>query len=70
MRSIQPWIALGCWLFLATIFVWAETRKAGLWEITTTTTWQRSPSGPGATRGPAKGGPHTTQVLSDSRDDR
>lgn len=63
MRKIQLWIALGCSLFAVTMFAWAETRKAGLWEMTTTTTWQRSPYAPGTAGDPVKGGTHTTQVC-------
>lgn len=39
------------------------TRRAGLWEISTTMTWQQSPFAPGAASGIAEGGKHTRQVC-------
>lgn len=41
----------------------AATRKAGLWTITTTMTWQKSPFIPGTVEGPAKGGTHSSDVC-------
>ncbi len=41
----------------------AETRKAGLWEITTTTTWQKITGGPGSFVDPAAGGARTHDVC-------
>ncbi len=38
----------------------AQTRKAGLWEVNTTMSWQQSPFPAGMNPG---GGPHTTQVC-------
>lgn len=38
-------------LLSTAIYVWAETRKAGLWETTTTMIWQQSPL-PGGTPPP------------------
>jgi len=43
------------------VVVWAQTRRAGLWELTSTQTWQKSPFPPGAN--PAGVGPHTTKVC-------
>jgi hypothetical protein len=41
----------------------AQSRKAGLWELTTTQTWQQSPLPPGMS-GPVPGsGTHTTKVC-------
>ena len=40
------------------VFVWAQSRKAGLWELTTTQTWQQSPSAAAMA-----GGTHTTLVC-------
>lgn len=41
----------------------AATRKAGLWDMTTTMTWQKPPSVPGSTGGSLKGGTHTAEVC-------
>lgn len=41
----------------------SETRKAGLWEITTTMTWQKSPFMPGAGGSMATNGTHSKQVC-------
>jgi hypothetical protein len=71
MRGTRGWITLiGC-LFAMAVFVLAQTRKPGLWELTTTMTWQQSPfpagmgGSPAAGSGnsPFNGGPHTTQVC-------
>jgi len=60
-----PW----CTLVTALPIV-AQVRKAGLWEMTTTQTWQQSPFPPGmnlppqsAANSPFGGGTHTTQVC-------
>jgi hypothetical protein len=63
MHKTRLWVALVCGLFAITVFAWAGTGKAGLWEITTTTKWQRSPFAPGTAGDPARGGTHTTQVC-------
>lgn len=49
-------------LLTTAIYVWAETRKAGLWETTTAMTWQQSPL-PGGISPPGNGEPHTAQVC-------
>jgi len=60
MRKIQVAIPLGCCLAVLAVYAWAQGRRAGLYEVTTTMTWQQSPfpagMGPGAT-------PYTTQVC-------
>jgi Protein of unknown function (DUF3617) len=43
-----------------TLIAWPQTRKAGLWRVTSTVTWQQSPFPKGM--GPM-GGPHTTEVC-------
>jgi hypothetical protein len=53
-------IMLTCCFFAMAAFAPAQTRKAGLWELTTTTTWQQSPSGNAA---PNAGAPHTAQFC-------
>jgi len=53
MPKNRTWITLGCCLFALPVSVWAQNRKPGLWELTTTQTWQKSPSPtavPGGTR--------------------
>jgi hypothetical protein len=63
MREIRPWIAGICCLLALTTVDWAETRKAGLWEMTTTMTWQHSPFVSGTVGGPSMSGTHTTQAC-------
>lgn len=65
MRKTRISIALvGCFFALATCS-WAQNRKAGLWEITTTQTWQQSPvpAGMGGANSPFAGGTRTTRVC-------
>ncbi len=38
-------VMLVCFLFALTALSSAQTRKPGLWELSTTTTWQQSPMG-------------------------
>ena len=69
MRSTRIGIALAGCLAVATIFAWAQgVKKAGLWEVTTTQTWQKTPFPPGMPMPPAAaamfgGAPRTTQVC-------
>lgn len=67
MRKTRVWITLSCCLFAVAIFAWAQAaRKPGLWEMTSTMTWQQSPMPPGMQAPPGSpfgGGPRTTQVC-------
>lgn len=54
-------VALAFCFLTITAYGGAQTRKAGLWELTTTMTWQQSPF-PGGAPGGASG-PQTTQVC-------
>ena len=63
MRKTRAWIVLGFWLVALTVAAFAETRKPGLWEITTTITWQQSPFAGSAADSVAKAGKRTTQVC-------
>jgi len=67
MRSTRTLITLGCCLIALSVSASAQgTRKPGLWEITSSMTWQQSPLPPGmqAPAGsPFGGGPHTSQVC-------
>ena len=69
MRTTRVWIQLGCCLFAMSSFTWAQAvRKAGLWELTTTMTFQQSPLPPGVTlppgaKSPFGGGTTTTPVC-------
>jgi hypothetical protein len=67
MPKTRVWITLGCCLFALAVIAWAQTtRKAGLWEITSTMTWQQSPMPPGMQAPPGSpfgGGPRTMQVC-------
>jgi hypothetical protein len=60
------WVALGCCLTTAAMPAWSQSaRKPGLWEITSTRTWQKSPFPPNTPTGADApgGGPHTLQVC-------
>jgi hypothetical protein len=61
MRKPQVWIAFSCLLILAAGATAQSTRKPGLWEVTSTMSWQQSPMPQGMTM--PGGGPHTTQVC-------
>ena len=61
MRKNHVWITSGCCVFAMVLSLWAQSRKPGLWELTTTQTWQQSPFPPGMPNPAA--GPHTTQVC-------
>lgn len=64
MRRTGIVIVLGCCVLGSSARVVALDRKAGLWELTTTMTWQRSPFPPGAdTAAPGNGAPRTTPVC-------
>lgn len=68
MRKTRVWIAVGSLIFTGAMFAGAqpkkvETRKAGLWEISTTITWKQSPFIPGSVSGPAKNGTQTRDVC-------
>jgi hypothetical protein len=63
-------IALAWFLFSAAVLVFAQDKdashhsgKGGLWEVTTTMTWQKSPVRPGSPGGPPAAGSHTTAVC-------
>lgn len=40
-----------------------HSAKPGLWEVTTTMTWQKTPVQPGQPGGPPRAGSHTTEVC-------
>jgi hypothetical protein len=65
MPKTRVWISLG--LITLAAFAWAQSsRKPGLWEMTTTMTFQQSPMPPGMQAPPGSpfgGGPRTTQVC-------
>ena len=68
MRKTSGWITLCSALIISTLASAQATRKAGLWEMTSTMTWQKSPmpagvSMPTGGNSPFGGGPHTTQVC-------
>lgn len=52
-----------CCLFAAAIGLFGDPRKPGLWEFTTTTTWQKTPIVPGQESERLKGGTRTSQVC-------
>jgi hypothetical protein len=50
MNKTQVRVALGCCLLATAILSWAQAvRKPGLWEMTSTMTWQKTPLPPGMT---------------------
>jgi Protein of unknown function (DUF3617) len=67
MRHSRVWITIVCCLFALAVFAWGQARrKPGLWEITSTMTFQQSPM-PQGMQAPASspfgGGTHTVQVC-------
>jgi uncharacterized protein DUF3617 len=66
MRISRVLTTLGCISLAMTATSWAQTRKAGLWEITSTVTLQQSPFPPGMdvpSTSPLSAGPHVAQVC-------
>jgi hypothetical protein len=69
MRKIGVWLTLVYCLFAMTAAALAQARKPGLWETTSTMTWQQSPfpagmqGAPGGARSPFGGGPQTVRVC-------
>jgi hypothetical protein len=67
MRKSRVWITLSCCMIALAVLTWAQaTRKPGLWEMTSTTTWQQSPMPAGMQAPPGSpfgGGPQTRQVC-------
>ncbi|HEX7728432.1 MAG TPA: DUF3617 domain-containing protein [Terracidiphilus sp.] len=64
MRLSRTAALAGVAVLVLCVFAWAQSRKPGLWEVTSTMSWEKSPfpAGMGA-HGPMGGGPHTTQVC-------
>jgi hypothetical protein len=62
MRKRSIVVILLCCLPPVSLLVWAQARKAGLWEVTTTQTWQQSPF-PAGMPNPMGNGPRTLQVC-------
>jgi hypothetical protein len=68
MRIPRTLLVSSLCLVLLAALAWSQNRKAGLWEITSTMTWQQSPF-PAGMMGqmgghtPFGGGPHTTQIC-------
>ncbi len=67
MRKITLWTGMACCLSVVAVVAWAQSsRKPGLWEATTTMTFQQSPMPPGMQAPPGSpfsGAPRTTQVC-------
>lgn len=68
MRRAIVRLALCCCLAAVAVLAWAQNRKPGLWEMTSTMTWQQSPfpsnmPAPPAGNSPFGGGKHVTQVC-------
>ena len=64
MRIRQICITLGCLACLGSLVAPAATsRKPGLWEINSSTTWQKSPSLPGVNGKRLPSGSHVQQVC-------
>ena len=66
MRASAIKTAIGSAFLVTAIFAWAQSRKPGLWETTSTMTLQQSPfpaGMPNSPNSPFGGGPRTTQVC-------
>lgn len=63
MYWTRNWIIGSFSLFALVLVAWAQTRKAGLWEMTSTTTWQQSPMPAGMANSPTAPSTRTTQVC-------
>lgn len=70
MRRAGVGIELAWFLFATAVIVFAQAKdaarhygKAGLWEVTTTMTWQKAPVRTGSPGGPPAAGSHTTDVC-------
>jgi len=70
MRKSGLGVALAWFLFSAAVIIFAQDKepshhygKAGLWEVTTTMTWQKSPVRAGGPGGPPAAGSHITNVC-------
>jgi hypothetical protein len=62
MRKTRVWITMAFCLFFISLSASAQAnRKPGLWEMTSTMTWQQSPMPAGMTM--PGGGAHTSQVC-------
>jgi len=67
MRKTRLYVTLGCCMFATAISAWAQGgRRPGLYEVTSSMTWQKSPLPPGMQAPPGSpfdGAPKTTQVC-------
>lgn len=64
MRTLRGWMAVLCWLGFGSLALsGTTTREPGLWETTSTTTWQKSPEIPGEQAPKLHAGTHTTQAC-------
>jgi len=69
MRKSAIWAPVGCCLMAAAALLFAQAnRKPGLYDVTSTMTWQQSPLPPGVqmpagANSPFGGGPRTSQVC-------
>ncbi|MFP5209555.1 MAG: DUF3617 domain-containing protein [Acidobacteriota bacterium] len=61
MRVRRNVLAVSVSVLVLGLLAWAQTRKPGLWEVTSTMTWQQSPFPAGMAQ--MGGGPHTMQVC-------
>lgn len=51
------------WVIGTALLAWAQSPKAGLYEVTSKMTWQQSPFPAGMQAPPGSGGPHSAQVC-------
>lgn len=68
MSKTRVLITIGCCLCFMAISASGQGRKPGLWEVTTTTTWQQSPMPAGMTmpqgaNSPFSGGTYSAQAC-------
>lgn len=60
--SRNIFIAVSC-AAVAALIAWAQTPRAGLYEVTNRMTWQKSPFPDGMQAPPGSGSPHTAQTC-------
>ena len=67
MNKTRVWTVVGCCGLALAALAWSQGMKAGLWETTSTMTWQQSPfqgmNLPPAAAQALGGGTHTAQVC-------
>lgn len=63
MRLHRKTVIAGIWIAVVALAAWAQAPKAGLYQVTHTMTWQKSPFPADMQIKPGTGGPHTAQTC-------